>query len=89
MILFKAFLIAGVTMVALLYLARGRSPWRDRFVVVVLMKSGYLSVWTKTSDSFTVVTRPDRRSCASVDGVTKPKLNSNLLVVRKFLPYRF
>ena len=37
MILFKVLLIAGVISVALLYLARGRSPWRDRFVVLVLM----------------------------------------------------
>jgi hypothetical protein len=44
MILFKALLIAGVVLVALLYLARGRSPWRDRFVVVVLMSGLVVAV---------------------------------------------
>jgi len=44
MILFKVLLIAGVTAIALLYLARGRSPWRDRVVVLVLMSGLVVAV---------------------------------------------
>ena len=44
MILFKVLLIGGLTGVALLYLTRGRSPWRDRFVVLVLMSGLVVAV---------------------------------------------